>query len=81
MTDLAFWSRPHPLTVQSMSLDMLRAPAWDTLIIILCGFNLRRNEGPVIEATTVSKIVPYDVMRFQSFSFTIYGKTVYTKSI
>ncbi len=38
-------------TVHSMSLDMLRAPAWDTLIIILCGFDLRRNKGPVIEAT------------------------------
>ncbi len=38
-------------TVHSMSLDTLRAPAWDTLIIILCGFDLRRNEGPVIKAT------------------------------
>ncbi len=34
--------------------------------------NLRRNEGPVIEAT-IRRIVTYEVMRFQSLSFTIYG--------
>ncbi len=38
-------------TVHSMSLDMLRAPAWDTLIIIPCSLDLSRNGGPVIEAT------------------------------
>ncbi len=38
----------------------------------------RRNEGPVIEAKVGHRIEPYDVMRFQSLSFTIYD---YTKGV